>query len=198
MTTFESENIAILGSEVIRARRRCVEATAALRIAEGVAQMAHEGLARGTLELEHTQAELREAKEILREAGYLVQTAHGTLARAERAFDEALLGALANRNAPCQQGRGDLSQKIHPIPCRERKDVKNIPDKLIRGARQKYIDERIADSFKPNSSRMTTRKLREIRREARETVSDRNAALRFFFDPGVSPPGVEILDSACE
>ena len=96
MTTFESENIAVLGSEVNRARRRCVEATAALRIAESVAQMAREGLVKRTSEREPTEAELREARETLRKARRLAQTARATLARAERAFDEALLGGMAN------------------------------------------------------------------------------------------------------
>jgi hypothetical protein len=96
MTTFESENIAILGSEVIRARRLCVEATAALRLAESLAQMAREALANGTLEREPTQAELCEAKEILGEFRRLAQTARERLSRAEQAFDEALLGGLAN------------------------------------------------------------------------------------------------------
>lgn len=99
MPTFESENIAILGSEVLRARRRCVEATAALRIAERLAQMAREALAQGTLERRPTQAELCEAREILREFRRVARTARETLADAERAFDEALLAGLANRDA---------------------------------------------------------------------------------------------------
>jgi hypothetical protein len=99
MTTFESEVIVALGSELVRARRQCVEATAALRIAESLGQTAREALAQGTLEREPTYSELCEAKEILREFRRMAQTAREALAQAERAFDEALLGGWASRHA---------------------------------------------------------------------------------------------------
>jgi hypothetical protein len=100
MTEFDSQKVAVLGSEVIRARRRCVEATTALRIAvhtaASVARNADKGPAHGALELEPTEAELREARETLRKARRLAQTARARLARAERAHHEALLGGMAN------------------------------------------------------------------------------------------------------
>jgi hypothetical protein len=99
MNRFESEVIAALGSELVRARRQCVEATAALRIAENLAQTAREALARGASEREPTYSELCEAKDILREFRRMAQTAREALAEAERAFDEALLGGWATRNA---------------------------------------------------------------------------------------------------
>jgi hypothetical protein len=100
MTEFDSQKVAVLGNEVIRARRRCVEATTALRLAvhtaESLARSTHKGLADGALELEPAEAGLREAKEALRKARRLAQTARARLARAERAHHEALLGGLAN------------------------------------------------------------------------------------------------------
>jgi hypothetical protein len=54
------------------------------------------------------------------------------------------------------------------------------PDEVIKAARQRYLDE-------------TTNAT-----DSETIVPDVEAALRFLFDPGVSPPGCEINDSSCE
>ena len=99
MTAFEPENVDVLGDEILRARRDCVEAMAALRIAESAAEMAREALAQGTGEQGPTPAQLGEAREVLRNARLLVRAAREKLAHAERAFDEELLWRLARRCA---------------------------------------------------------------------------------------------------